>query len=122
MPTSDPFGRCTSPAFDRLWPAAQPPPPKCAKPSKSSAAKTTAANCTACCGATPATNCKAGDAAKLVAFLGNDNLDFRVLAFANLQEICHLTFNYRPDAPAASREGPLGRWQEQQRKGLIVPK
>ncbi len=63
-----------------------------------------------------------GDAAKLVAFLGNDNLDMRVLAFADLQDICHLTFNYRPDAQPASREGPIQRWQDQQRKGLIVPK
>ena len=63
-----------------------------------------------------------GDAAKLVGYLSNDNLDFRVLAFADLQEICRLTFNYRPDAPAASREGPVNRWQDQQNKGLIVPK
>ncbi len=65
---------------------------------------------------------QAGDAAKLVEYLDNDNLDFRVLAFTNLQEITGSTFDYRPETPAVSREGRVYRWQELLRKGLIVPR
>jgi hypothetical protein len=61
-----------------------------------------------------------GEAATLVGYLSNDNLDFRVLAFTNLHEITGLTFDYRPES--AGREGRVGRWQELLKKGLIVPK
>jgi hypothetical protein len=76
-----------------------------------------------------------GEAAKLVGELnhdGLDNLDFRVVACADLQDIMHPgqdisrplvgLYDYRPDAPAASREGPVMRWQELLRKGQIVPR
>jgi hypothetical protein len=63
-----------------------------------------------------------GEAAKLVDFLDHDNLDCRVLAFANLQEITNKTFNYRPESPAASRAQPLHRWQEELRTNAIVPR
>jgi hypothetical protein len=65
---------------------------------------------------------QAGEAAKLVDFLDNDSLDCRELAFANLEEITNKTFNYRPEAPTASRAQPLRRWQEELRSGAIVPK
>jgi hypothetical protein len=65
---------------------------------------------------------QAGEAAKLVDFLDNDSLDCRELAFANLEEITNKTFNYRPEAPAASRAQPLRRWQDELRSGAIVPK
>ncbi|HZZ29901.1 MAG TPA: hypothetical protein VFE46_18030 [Pirellulales bacterium] len=63
-----------------------------------------------------------GEAAKLVDFLDHDNLDCRVLAFANLQEITNKTFNYRPDSPAATRAQPLRRWQDELHNGTIVPR
>ncbi|HTQ40662.1 MAG TPA: hypothetical protein VMJ32_16690 [Pirellulales bacterium] len=63
-----------------------------------------------------------GEAAKLVEFLDHDNLDCRVLAFANLQEITNKTLLYRPDAPAASRAQALRRWQEELHNGAIVPR
>jgi hypothetical protein len=63
-----------------------------------------------------------GEATKLVDFLNHDNLDCRVLAFANLQEITNKTFNYRPEATAASRAQPLRRWQEELQNHAIVPR
>ena len=65
---------------------------------------------------------QAGEAARLVDFLDSDSLDFRVLAFANLQEITNKTFSYRPEVPAASRAQPFRRWQEELKSGAIVPK
>jgi hypothetical protein len=62
-------------------------------------------------------------AAKLVEYLDNENLEFRVVAFADLQDITNKTFYYRPDAPASTRRGvPLRRWQDELRNGLIVPR
>jgi hypothetical protein len=64
-----------------------------------------------------------GEAAKLVDFLDNDSLDFRVLASANLQEITNKSFSYRPEAAAAGRAVPLHRWQQElHTPGGIVPK
>ncbi len=52
-----------------------------------------------------------GEAAKLVEFLDHDNLDFRVLAFNDLQEITKAHHNYRPEATdqGASSQREVGR-------------
>ncbi len=65
---------------------------------------------------------RAGEAARLVEYLDHDNLDFRVLAFTNLQQITGKSFLYQPDATAAAREQPFKRWQDALRTGAIVPK
>ena len=65
---------------------------------------------------------QAGEAARLVDFLDSDGLDFRVLAFTNLQEITNKTFSYQPQVPAASRAVPFRRWQDELKNNAIVPK
>ena len=64
-----------------------------------------------------------GEAEILVSALDNDNLDYRVLAFAALQEITGgKTHLYRPDSTAAQRATPVRLWKQDQAGGTIVPK
>ena len=65
---------------------------------------------------------QSGAAPTLVDDLDNDNLDFRVLSFYNLQKLVGKTFDYRPEASAANRAQPVRRWRDQLKEGLIVPK
>jgi hypothetical protein len=65
---------------------------------------------------------QSGAAPTLVDDLDNDNLDFRVLSFYNLQKLVGKTFDYRPEASAANRAQPVRRWRDQLKEGLIIPK
>jgi hypothetical protein len=64
-----------------------------------------------------------GEAARLVEYLDHEDLDFRVLAFSNLESITGLNLLYRPEM---ERGGPrtqaVGRWQQQLESKQIVPK
>ena len=64
-----------------------------------------------------------GAAARLVADLDNDNLDFRVLAFWNLQRVVVGTLNYRPEMDTPEkRQASVRAWRQRLAKGQIVPK
>jgi hypothetical protein len=65
---------------------------------------------------------QAAEAARLVEYLDHDNLDFRVLAFTNLQDITKAHHNYRPEANDQARKQPARSWQEALRLGQIVPR
>ncbi|HEY2880819.1 MAG TPA: hypothetical protein VGJ15_00245 [Pirellulales bacterium] len=65
---------------------------------------------------------QSGEAAKLVDYLDNDSLDFRLLAFTNLSDITNKTFLYRPEATAAVRSQSVRRWRDELKAGNIVPK
>ncbi len=59
----------------------------------------------------------------LVEGLENDSLDYRVLAFWNLQNVTGLAnFGYYPGDATGKRRQPLKKWQAQLREGKIVPK
>jgi hypothetical protein len=63
-----------------------------------------------------------GAAARLVADLDDEDLDFRVLAFWNLQRVSVGTLGYKPEyVPAKRREG-VRAWQKKLYDGHIVPK
>lgn len=65
---------------------------------------------------------QSGAAQALVDSLENDNLDYRVLSFYNLQKLVGKTHDYRPDAAPANRGQAARRWREDLKAGLIVPK
>jgi hypothetical protein len=66
---------------------------------------------------------QAGEAARLVDAMDNDNLDSRVLAFASIQEITNKTHLYRPEvATPTARSQPMKLWREDLRTGAIVPR
>jgi hypothetical protein len=60
-----------------------------------------------------------GEDARLVKFLDHEGLVFRVLAFANLQEITHQGLYYRPEAAALKRQPSVLQWRRQQQMGRI---
>ncbi|MCE9547729.1 MAG: hypothetical protein K8T25_19840 [Planctomycetia bacterium] len=62
-----------------------------------------------------------GDARRLVAYLDNDSLDFRVMAFWNLQDITLMGLNYRPEYTAVKRRPSIVRWQKRLEERKIVP-
>jgi hypothetical protein len=63
-----------------------------------------------------------GEAEVLVNALDNENLDFRVLAFAALEDITGKSYYYRPDTTATARAQWVRRWKQDQASGAIVPK
>jgi len=63
---------------------------------------------------------KNGDARRLVDTLDHDDLDFRVLAFMNLQEITGMGLYYRPEYNATKRKPSLMRWQKRLDEGKIT--
>jgi len=48
----------------------------------------------------------------LVLLLDDDDVKIREAAFATLEKGVKDTFEYKPDAPAADRKGPVARWHE----------
>jgi hypothetical protein len=64
-----------------------------------------------------------GGAAELVGYLDHDNLDFRVLAFANLAEITGRPHSYRPEEKnETNRRAGINRWKQELTAGRITPK
>jgi hypothetical protein len=63
-----------------------------------------------------------GQARKLVEYLDHDELDFRVLSFANLQQITGLGMNYRPEDNQLQRKQSVQRWAKKADKDQIVPR
>ena len=63
-----------------------------------------------------------GAAARLVADLDQEELDFRRLAFWNLQRVTVGTLNYRPEDAPAKRLPGLRAWQKKLDAGQIVPR
>jgi hypothetical protein len=63
-----------------------------------------------------------GAAARLVADLDHEDLDFRVLAFWNLQRIAVGTLGYKPEYPPAKRQNAVRAWKQRLADGQIVPK
>ena len=63
-----------------------------------------------------------GAATRLVADLDRDELDFRRLAFWNLQRVTVGTLNYRPEDAPAKRLPGLCAWQKKLEAGQIVPR
>ena len=63
-----------------------------------------------------------GAAALLVADLDHEDLDFRVLAFANLQRVAVGTLGYKPEFNAAKRQPGVRSWRQKLAEGQIVPK
>ncbi len=61
----------------------------------------------------------AGSAETLVENLIHNSLDYRVLAFENLQRITEATHMYRPWLAAPRRRQGVAGWRERLRKGLI---
>jgi len=62
---------------------------------------------------------KNGDARRLVDTLDNEDLDFRVVAFMNLQDITGMGLYYRPEYNATKRKPSLIRWQKRLDDGNI---
>lgn len=53
------------------------------------------------------------DVNRLVDFLGNDSLPFRILSFWNLKSLYHnRTLYYRPEDPPARRQAAVQKWRE----------
>jgi hypothetical protein len=65
---------------------------------------------------------QAGAAAQLVKYLDHEDLDFRVLAFWNLQHITGSTLYYRPEFTAAKRTPHVRAWQQKLASGQLIPK
>jgi hypothetical protein len=66
---------------------------------------------------------QAGEAAKLVAYLDNNELDFRVMAFSALVRITGQTHFYRPEyTPAAKRATYVAKWKQRLDTGQLIPK
>lgn len=63
-----------------------------------------------------------GAAAMLVEYLDHADLDFRVLSFANLQEIVGATARYRPEVGPTERKPFVQAWQRKLEAGEIMPK
>ncbi|MBI2827144.1 MAG: hypothetical protein HYX69_20935 [Planctomycetia bacterium] len=61
-------------------------------------------------------------AARLVADLDSDELDFRVLAFWNLQKISVGTLGYRPEYTGTKRQQSIRAWKQKLDAGQLVPK
>jgi len=56
---------------------------------------------------------QAEDVNRLVDFLGNDSLPFRILSFWNLKNLYHnRTLYYRPDDPVIRRQAAIQKWRE----------
>ena len=62
-----------------------------------------------------------GEARQLVDYLDRDELDYRVMAFWNLQNITGMGLNYRPEYNEAKRRQSILRWQKRLQNNLIVP-
>ncbi len=62
---------------------------------------------------------RSGAAQQLVNYLDHDSLDYRVLAFWNLEQITGYGLNYRPDYSAARRQQSVRRWQERLAAGAV---
>ena len=60
-----------------------------------------------------------GDDAKLVGYLDHEMLEYRVLAYWNLNHITGLTLLYRPEYPADKRASGVKRWQDKLGEGVI---
>jgi hypothetical protein len=66
---------------------------------------------------------KNGADADLIEALNHDSLDFRMLAFWNLQNVTGLpSFGYHPSDPAKARSSTVRGWKEKLRQGKIVPR
>jgi hypothetical protein len=63
-----------------------------------------------------------GAAARLVANLDHEDLDFRVLAFWNLQRVSAGPLGYKPEYAPAKRQDGLRAWRRKLAEGQIVPK
>ncbi len=63
-----------------------------------------------------------GAAARLVADLDHEDLDFRVLAFWNLQRVAVGTLGYKPEYAPAKRQNAVRAWKQRLADGQIVPK
>jgi hypothetical protein len=57
--------------------------------------------------------------ARLVGYLDNDSMDFRVLAIENLRRITERTLYYRAENNAERRKSHTLRWREQLNSGEI---
>ncbi len=62
------------------------------------------------------------EAPKLVKLLEHEMIEFRALAFVNLQEITGATQGYRAEKTAARRRSAVNRWKTMLEKGEIVPR
>ncbi len=62
------------------------------------------------------------EAPKLVKLLEHEMIEFRALAFVNLQEITGATQGYRAEKTAARRRSAVSRWKTMLEKGEIVPR
>jgi hypothetical protein len=62
---------------------------------------------------------KGGWDARLVEYLDNDSLDFRVLAIEILRRITGRTLLYRAEYPAERRRSTVLRWSEQLNRGGV---
>jgi len=62
-----------------------------------------------------------GGDAQLVAYLDHDDLDLRVLAWWNLQQITGHTYYYRPEDPPSKRQPQIIKWRQKLEAGQIAP-
>lgn len=65
---------------------------------------------------------KGGAAVQLVKFLEHEQMDVRVLAFANLASITSFQTYYQPQKPPAQMKTPVRDWNERLKKGAILYK
>jgi hypothetical protein len=63
-----------------------------------------------------------GAAARLVSDLDHEDLDYRILAFWNLQRVAVGTLTYKPEYNAAKRQSGVRAWKQRLADGQIVPK
>jgi len=59
-----------------------------------------------------------GEAAKLVAYLDHESLDYRVLAIDNLRRITDTTLHYRADYPKPRRRTHVRHWSDKLESGI----
>jgi len=61
----------------------------------------------------------AGEDRTLVRYIEHDTLDFRVVAFDQLQQITGLSYLFRPDRPLSGQRSSLHQWRKAATNGEI---
>jgi hypothetical protein len=64
---------------------------------------------------------KNGILSKLIGWLDHDSLDYRVLAYFNLQEITGKSIGYRPEFNAKQRQRGIRTWRKRLESGELLP-
>jgi hypothetical protein len=64
---------------------------------------------------------KNGALSKLIGWLDHDSLDYRVLAYFNLQEITGKSIGYRPEYNAKQRQRGIRTWRKRLESGELLP-